>query len=130
MRAFRQALVLAGVAIALTLLLMWRNLLDAALVALPVGLAAAFAAASALSLGIHFNFANVIVIPLLLGVGVDTGIHVVHRFRYEKLSGGNLLHTSTARAVLALGISWNLVCNLLVLPVLVNRVRLDRPTAG
>ncbi len=156
-RAFRQALVLAGVVIALSLLLMWRNLVDAALVALPLGLAAIFTAASAVLLGVPFNFANVIVIPLLLGIGVDTGIHLVHRFRYEKLPGGNLLRTSTARAVLisalttiasfgtlgftthrgmaslgqllALGIAWILVCNLLVLPVAVSLARLGRPTA-
>jgi len=104
-------------------------------------------AASSAIFNIPFNFANVIVIPLLLGKGVDSGKHLVHRVRYAPLPGGNLLRTSTARAVvlsalttlasfgtlgftshmgmaslgrlLSLGIALILLCNLLVLPVVV-----------
>jgi hypothetical protein len=58
-------------------------------------------------LGIHFNFGNVVVIPLLLGVGVDSGIHLVHRYRVMALRAAanvmeieeNLLASSTAQAV-------------------------------
>ena len=50
-------------------------------------------------LGIPFNFANVIVIPLLLGIGVDSGIHLVHRAKVEPDAEGGLLGTTTARAV-------------------------------
>ena len=99
-------------------------------------------------LGLSFNFANVIVIPLLLGVGVDSGIHLVHRARSGGLPDGNLLRSSTARAVvlsalttiasfgtlgfsshrglaslgqlLTLGLAMILVCNLVVLPSLVR----------
>jgi len=156
-RAFRQALAIASVLVGLSLLLVWRKLLDAALVALPLALASVFTVASSVLLDVPFNFANVIVIPLLLGMGVDTGIHLVHRLRYETLPGGNLLRTSTARAVLlsalttiasfgtlgftthrgmaslgqllALGIAWIVVCNLLVLPVVVARTRLGGGSA-
>ena len=47
-----------------------------------------------------FNFANIIVLPLILGIGVDSGIHLVHRHRRGLAEDGNLLHTSTASAVL------------------------------
>ncbi|HKI73966.1 MAG TPA: MMPL family transporter, partial [Pseudomonadales bacterium] len=50
---------------------------------------------SALSL----NMANVLVIPLIIGLGVDAGIHVVHRF----VTAGNIeeiYRSSTSRAVL------------------------------
>ena len=43
--------------------------------------------------------ANVIVIPLLLGIGVDSGIHLVHRAKVEPDAEGGLLGTITARAV-------------------------------
>jgi len=59
-----------------------------------------FTVAAAVLLGVPFNFANVIVIPLLLGLGVDTGIHLVQRARAEAPADGNLLATSTSRAVL------------------------------
>jgi predicted RND superfamily exporter protein len=62
--------------------------------------------ATAVALGIAFNFANVIVLPLLLGIGVDSGIHLVHRHRVVLESGEpalpperELLETSTPQAV-------------------------------
>ena len=48
--------------------------------------------------GLEFNFANVIVLPLLLGIGVDSAIHLVHRDRTEPKR--NLVQTSTVPAVL------------------------------
>ncbi len=34
-------------------------------------------------LGIDINIANVIAIPLILGIGIDNGVHVIHRYRLE-----------------------------------------------
>jgi hopanoid biosynthesis associated RND transporter like protein HpnN len=146
-RSFREALLRASWLIFLVLLLLWRNLRDSLLVAGPIALAALLTAAGTAALGMSFNFANVIVIPLLLGMGVDTGIHLVHRRRMGGLPGRNLLATVTARAVLlsalttvasfgtlgfsthrgmaslgrllSLGIVLILLCNLLLLPALI-----------
>jgi hopanoid biosynthesis associated RND transporter like protein HpnN len=143
-RSLAQALAWAGVAIALVLLLLWRRLIDTALVLIPLILAAVLTAASAVLLGIPLNFADVIVIPLILGIGVDSGIHLVQRHRMRQ--DADLLQTSTARAVwfsalttvasfgtlgfsshpgiaslgqlLTLGIVLTLACNLIVLPAL------------
>ena len=44
--------------------------------------------------GVPLNFANIIVMPLIFGIGVDAGVHMVHRWRQEPygrpagLSGG------------------------------------------
>ena len=51
------------------------------------------------------NFANIIALPLLVGVGVDNGIHMVHRMRTEPPADGDALHTSTSRAVVASGLT-------------------------
>ena len=105
-RSLREALAAAAVAIALLLLLLWRSPADAFLVMAPLGLAAAMTAATTVLTGSPFNFANVIVLPLLLGIGVDSGIHLVHRFRLTRAGGfdstsggGEILRTSTARAI-------------------------------
>ena len=47
-----------------------------------------------------FNFANIIALPLLLGLGVDNSIHMIHRFRTAPPADGQLLHTSTSTAVM------------------------------
>jgi len=98
-QSLRQALASAILAIALLLWLLWRRVAEAVLVLTPLLLGAALTAASMVVLGISFNFANVIVIPLLLGIGVDSGIHLVHRANVEPEAEGGLLATTTARAV-------------------------------
>ena len=49
-------------------------------------------------LGWHFDFANVIVLPMLLGMGIDNGVHLVHRHRTNP-EEEDVLASSTARAV-------------------------------
>jgi len=98
--AFRTASLLAFIIIALFLRLVMHTWKEVMLVLAPLLLALCYTMALAVLLGIPFNFANIIIVPLLLGIGVDSGIHVVQRVK--ELSGINthILETSTARAVL------------------------------
>jgi hypothetical protein len=50
-------------------------------------------------LGIDLNLANLVVLPLLVGLSIDSGIHIVERHREEGGGGFALLGTSTLRAV-------------------------------
>jgi len=145
--ALRQALLTALAAVALLVFLIWRRLTDTALVLIPLALATSLTVATAVLLEVPFNFADVIVLPLLLGIGVDSGIHLVHRARLSGDASLNLLGTSTARAVaysalttiasfgtmglathrglatlgqlLTIGVCFTLLCNLVVLPALI-----------
>ncbi|MDA0284155.1 MAG: MMPL family transporter, partial [Planctomycetota bacterium] len=47
--------------------------------------------------GISFNPANLILLPLILGIGVDDGVHVLHDFRTQ--SGDYRLSASTMNAI-------------------------------
>jgi hopanoid biosynthesis associated RND transporter like protein HpnN len=152
--AFRQALVSALVLIGLLLLLLWGRLSDAAFALAPLLLAALLTTASVVLLGLSFNFTNVVVIPLLLGIGVDSGVHLVHESRqYTRPEEVDLLSTTTARAVfysaltttlsfgslalsdhrgmqslgilLTVGMMLTVVCNLVVLPALLDLRRRD-----
>ncbi len=98
--AFRQALGYAAIATLLLLLLALRSFWDTMRVIVPLLLAGALAGAATVLFGVAFNYANVIALPLLLGVGVDNGIHMVHRSRASLTGSADLLGTSTARAVL------------------------------
>jgi len=96
--AFREASVYAAAAVLLLLAVFLRTAAGVGLVIVPVVLALLCTIALAAVLGVPFNFANIIALPLLLGLGVDNGIHIVHRARL--VAGGRaLLATSTARAV-------------------------------
>lgn len=98
--AFRLAFASALIAITGVLLLLLRNLVDTLLVLVPLLLAGLFTVAGSVLLAVPFNFANVIALPLILGVGVDYGVYLVQRGRDAAAARGGLLHTGTARAVL------------------------------
>jgi hypothetical protein len=145
--ALQQAFLLAFILISVLVWLIWRNLRHLFLVMAPLTLAGLLTGAVCVLVGLSINFADVIVLPLLLGIGVDSGIHLVHRHRFALDPQGELLATSTSRAVLwsalttiasfgslgfashrgmaslgqllTLGIALMLIANLLVLPALI-----------
>jgi predicted RND superfamily exporter protein len=82
-RDLGDSLILAGLAIAVALLLALRNPFSAALAAIPLagGVVAMLGVMALLS--IRFNYANFIVLPLIVGIGIDDGIHIVHRWRQD-----------------------------------------------
>ncbi|MFQ5504643.1 MAG: MMPL family transporter [Planctomycetota bacterium] len=151
--AFRQALLLAMGAASLVLLGLLRDIVDVLLVLAPLLLAGLLTGATLALIDLPFNFANVIALPLLLGIGVDSGIHMVHRARSER--SRNPLRTSSARGVvfsaltttvsfgslaasphrgtasmgllLTIGMAFVLVCTLVVLPALLAMSGRSRP---
>lgn len=98
--AFLQAFATALLCIGLLLWIMLRSLKDTVLVLVPLLLGGLLTGAMMVLLHVPFNFANVIALPLLLGIGVDNGIHILHRIRSAPASQTPLLRTSTTRAVL------------------------------
>jgi len=98
--AFRTAAILAFVLIALFLRIVFKRWIEVILVMFPVLLGLLYTMAAAVLLNIPFNFANIIVIPLLLGIGVDFSIHIINRTRDNFGPDTHILETSTSRAVL------------------------------
>jgi len=98
-RAFQEAFGIALAAITLLLLVIQRNIKDTLLVLLPLLLASLFTAAATVIFNVPFNFANIIALPLLFGLGVDSGIHMAHRLHYLDPSEENLLGGSEAQGV-------------------------------
>ena len=99
-RAFAIALTYAFGIVCLLLALFLRNLRDVVLVLVPIAFAAVMTAGISVLIGLPLNFANIIALPLLVGVGVDSGVHMVHRMRTAPPSDGDPRQTSTSRAVL------------------------------
>ena len=144
--SFFEAAWLSVAAISLLLILLLRSLVNTLFVLAPMILAVIFTGATAVMAGLALNFANVIVLPLLLGLGVASGIHLVTRGR-DTESSDALRRSSTPRAILfsalttiasfgslalsthpgtasmglllTIAISYTLLCTLIVLPALI-----------
>ncbi|MFZ5618044.1 MAG: MMPL family transporter [Pseudomonadota bacterium] len=140
-----QASAIALGVITLFLLVLLRRLDEVLLMLFPLGLAAVLTAATGVLLDIPFNYANVIVLPLLLGIGIDSGVHLVMRRRHIGHDSDTVFGGSTPRAVLfsalttiasfgsltlsphrgtasmgellSIAIGFTLLCTLVVLPV-------------
>ena len=97
-RSFLLATLYAFWGITLFMLIELKSVSDTVLVLLPLMLSLLMTGAASVILDIPFNFANVIVIPLLLGTGLEV-IYFIHRFRRDPPPSGNMLETSTARAL-------------------------------
>lgn len=147
--AFVQAFSGALAMIVLLLLVLTRCLKTTLLIVIPLLLAAMLTGACNVLLNNPFNFANIIVLPLLLGMGVDSGIHIVHRLQHQD-DRDQLLQSSSARGVfysalttlcsfsslafnthagtasmgllLAIGISLMIICSMLVLPAMARTI--------
>jgi hopanoid biosynthesis associated RND transporter like protein HpnN len=103
-RAMLLALGIGMVCMLLFLVTLWRSLWDTLLAFFPLALAALLTCASMALLGQPFTFTNVIVIPMLVGMGVDNGVHLVHRHRTTP-DEVDVLATSTGRAVIVAAIT-------------------------
>ena len=95
--AFLQASGYALVAITFLVALVLRRLRDVALVVGPLLLSTLVTLAASVVLGLPINFANIIALPLLLGIGVAFNIYFVMNWRAGE---ANPLQSPTARAVL------------------------------
>lgn len=95
--SFREAALYATLAIALVLLIVLRNIRDAALVLATLAMSALLTALFARLGGMSIDYANIIALPLLLGVGVSFNVYFVMNWR----SGSRLfLGSPTARAIM------------------------------
>ncbi|MGZ5075388.1 MAG: MMPL family transporter [Methylobacter sp.] len=143
-KAFINAFSGAFIAIVMLLLLMYKSIRKTLLVIMPLLLAALLTGATNVLLDNPFNFANIIALPLLLGMGIDSSILIMHRHHSSSGEDENLLQSSTTRGiifssittlcsfsslaftahqgmasmglVLAIGLTFTVMCSLIVLP--------------
>ena len=97
MGAFVQAGLWAFVAITVLLLFVLRSVRDVALTIAPLLLSGLLTLATCVALGLDLNFANVIALPLLLGIGVAFDIYFIAAWR---AGIPDLLQSSLTRAVI------------------------------
>ena len=151
-RSSRNAAFLIFAVVFLMMLLNFRSLRYAAVASVPLLAALVWMLGIYPLLGLKMNPLNIAVVPLVIGMGIDFGIHIVHRYRVERsvftayhytgkavlLSGlttiigfgslaliGTFKSISSIGEVLGLGIAAALFAALFVLPAFLPRKELE-----
>jgi hypothetical protein len=101
--SYQQAALYALTAIAIMVFLHFRSITCVILSLLPVAIGSTWAAGLMGLCGIQFNPANIMTLPLVIGIGVTNGIHILNRVAEEQNPG--ILAKSTGKAVLVSGLT-------------------------
>jgi hopanoid biosynthesis associated RND transporter like protein HpnN len=91
------------IAIAIMVLVHFRSFIAVFLALIPVGLGTLWLAGLMGWLALPFNPANIMTLPLVIGIGVTNGIHILNRFAEERTP--SILARSTGKAVLVSGLT-------------------------
>jgi len=90
----------AMAAIFIFVLLTFKNFKTTLFIFLPVVVGSLWTIGIMDLMGVRFNLANLVILPLILGIGVVNGIHIIHRYREEPDKSIPVLSKSTGRAVI------------------------------
>jgi uncharacterized protein len=101
--SYVQAAWYALAAIAFMVLFHFRSVTAVILALLPVAIGTLWLAGLMGLFGIPVNLANIMTLPLVIGIGVTNGIHILNRFAEERTPG--ILSRSTGKAVLVSGLT-------------------------
>ncbi len=102
-KSYEDAAIYALIAISLLILIHFRSPVTLLLALLPVGMGWLWLLGIMGVSGIPFNPANIMTLPLVVGIGVTNGIHILNRYREEQ--NPNLLSKSTGKGVLVSGLT-------------------------
>ena len=103
-KAMALAVGLAAISILVVSFIVLRRASTVLAIIVPLIMAGLLTGAASVIFAIPFNYANVIVLPLLIGLGVDSGIHIATRRERSQDSAG-LYQSSTPWAVLFSGLT-------------------------
>ncbi|HRK61141.1 MAG TPA: MMPL family transporter [Candidatus Omnitrophota bacterium] len=95
-----RAVALSLLVIIVLLFVHFRNLGDVMWVLLPVLTGFLWMCGTAAMLGVHFNYMNMAILPCVLGVGIDSGVYIFHRYKKEKKSTMAQILDKTGKAVI------------------------------
>jgi len=102
-RSYEEAAVYSLIAIALLVFIHFRSLSSVVLALLPVAMGSVWLGGVMGVFHIPLNPANIMTLPLVIGIGVTNGIHILNRFAEERRP--DILAKSTGKAVLVSGLT-------------------------
>src|SRR5207253_10134341 len=102
-KSFEEAAWYSLIAIAILVFVHFRRISAVVLSLLPVAFGTIWMVGIMGLFGISFNPANIMTLPLVIGIGVTNGIHILNRFAEEQHA--SILARSTGKAVLVSGLT-------------------------
>lgn len=87
---FRRAAGVTAVLIFLIVIVQLRSLRDAALALVPTGLGWLWMLGVMAVIGLNFNVANIVALPLVIGIGTAFGVHLMHRYQESAAAHGGV----------------------------------------
>jgi uncharacterized protein len=102
-KSFEEAALYSLVAIGILVFIHFRSLVCVVLALIPVGVGFVWMLTMMGLTGIPFNPANIMTLPLVVGIGVTNGIHILNRFAEEQHP--SILAVSTGKAVIVSGLT-------------------------
>ncbi|MEZ4267309.1 MAG: MMPL family transporter [Myxococcota bacterium] len=97
---FQEATILATITIFILLFIDFRRVGTTLLALIPLFVGVLWAWGGMSLMGMSYNPANIIAFPLILGIGVDTGVHVLHRWHQQTDGDIAAVVRTTGRAIL------------------------------
>jgi predicted RND superfamily exporter protein len=101
--SYQQAALYSFVVIAFMVYVHFRSIVCVMLSLLPVAIGSAWTLGLMGLAGVSFNPANIMALPLVIGIGVTNGIHILNRVAEEQKA--SILGKSTGKAVLVSGLT-------------------------
>ena len=95
----RRAALLTIVVVVLFLWLDFRSLKKALLAMIPLFFGVIWMVGIMGLTGIQLTLLNIMAIPLIIGIGIDDGVHLIHRYHYEGKDAIFTVFSSTGKAI-------------------------------
>ncbi len=97
--AYLKAFIYAFIGIAVILLINFKSIRYALLGTFPLAAGLLMMIGGMRLMGVSFNSANIIVLPLILGVGIDSAIYIINRYRQGNETPGQVVTRSAGIGV-------------------------------
>jgi predicted RND superfamily exporter protein len=95
----KKALVLTFIGVFILLIIDFRSIKDAIIAIIPLAAGTIWMVGLMKIFGLQFTIMNVMGLPMILGIGIDNGVHVVHRWRAEGRGSIFKVFASTGKAI-------------------------------
>jgi len=113
----RNAALLTLVIVFLLLLVDFRNPGHALIAMIPLALGVFWMVGLMHLLGMQLTIMNVMGLPMIIGIGIDYGVHILHRWRHEGRGKIRMVYSSTGKAILLTSLTTMLAFGSLVFSI-------------